>query len=77
MHFIQGINHDPVKLQFVRSIHEIADKSGCQVIAEGIETQAELLVIRGSESVPSTTILPMASSSRKTASTKASEQDMT
>jgi diguanylate cyclase (GGDEF)-like protein len=46
MHFIQGINHDPVKLQFVRSIQEIAEKSGCQVIAEGIETQAELLAIR-------------------------------
>ena len=46
MHFIQGINHDPVKSQFVRSIQEIADKSGCQVIAEGIETQAELLLIR-------------------------------
>lgn len=45
-HFIQGINHDPVKLQFVRSIHEIAAKSGCEVIAEGIETQAEFLVIR-------------------------------
>jgi len=46
MHFIQGINHDPVKLQFVRSIQEIAEKSGCRVIAEGIETQAELLLIR-------------------------------
>lgn len=46
MHFIQGINHDPVKLQFVRSIHEIAAESGCQVIAEGIETQAEFLVVR-------------------------------
>lgn len=46
MHFIQGINHDPVKLQFVRSIQEIAEKSGCRVIAEGIETQAELLRIR-------------------------------
>ncbi|MFI4939822.1 MAG: GGDEF domain-containing protein [Burkholderiales bacterium] len=46
MHFIQGINHDPVKLQFVRSIQEIAEKSGTIVIAEGIETEAELLVIR-------------------------------
>ncbi|MDP2267175.1 MAG: GGDEF domain-containing protein [Thiobacillus sp.] len=46
MHFIQGINHDPVKLQFVRSIQEIAEKSGCQVVAEGIETQAELLIVR-------------------------------
>ena len=46
MHFIQGINHDPVKLQFVRSIQEIAEKSGTLVIAEGIEAQAELLVLR-------------------------------
>lgn len=46
MHFIQGINNDPVKLQFVRSIQEIAEKSGCKVIAEGIENQAELLAVR-------------------------------
>ena len=46
MHFTQGINQDPVKLQFVRSIQEIAKKSGTTVIAEGIETQAELLLIR-------------------------------
>ncbi len=46
MHFIQGINHDPVKLQFVRSIQEIAEKSGTLVIAEGIEAQTELLVLR-------------------------------
>jgi diguanylate cyclase (GGDEF)-like protein len=46
MHFIQGINQDPVKLQFVRSIQEIAEESGSIVIAEGIETQSELLLIR-------------------------------
>ncbi len=46
MHFIQGINHDAVKLQFVRSIQQIAEKSDTLVIAEGIETQAELLVLR-------------------------------
>ena len=46
MHFIQGINHDPVKLQFVRSIQEIAEKSDTLVIAEGIEAQTELLVLR-------------------------------
>lgn len=45
-HFIQGINHDPLKLQFVRSIQEIAKKSGARIIAEGIETEQELLVIR-------------------------------
>ncbi len=46
MHFIQGINNDPVKLQFVRSIQEIAEKSDTLVIAEGIEAQTELLVLR-------------------------------
>lgn len=46
MHFIQGINLDPVKLQFVRSIQQIAENSNSRVIAEGIETQAELLVIK-------------------------------
>ena len=46
MHFVQGINQDPVKLQFVRSIQEIATESGTTVIAEGIETQIELLLIR-------------------------------
>lgn len=45
-HFIQSINTDPVKLQFVRSIQEIARKSGSKVIAEGIETEAELSVVR-------------------------------
>jgi diguanylate cyclase (GGDEF)-like protein len=45
MHFIHGINQDPVKMQFVRSIQSIAEKSGTRVIAEGIETQAELLAI--------------------------------
>ncbi|MGB4924175.1 MAG: EAL domain-containing protein, partial [Candidatus Nitrotoga sp.] len=40
MHFIQRINRDPIKLQFVRSIQEIAEQSGTIVIAEGIETQA-------------------------------------
>lgn len=43
MHFIHGIDQDPVKMQFVRSIQSIAEKSGTRVIAEGIETQAELL----------------------------------
>ena len=46
MHFIQGVNRDPVKLEFVRSIQKIAENSGCHVIAEGIETPAELLIVR-------------------------------
>ena len=46
MHFIQGINLDKVKLQFVQSIQQIAEATGTLVIAEGIETHTELLVIR-------------------------------
>lgn len=45
-HFIHSINLDPVKLQFVRSIQEIASKSGARIVAEGIETQAELVAVR-------------------------------
>jgi len=45
-HFIRGINTDQVKFEFVRSIQQIAHNSGTSVIAEGIETEAELLVIK-------------------------------
>lgn len=45
-HFIQGINHDQLKLQFVRSIQEIANKSGARIIAEGIECEQELITVR-------------------------------
>ncbi len=45
-HFIQNIDKDAVKSQFVKSFHEIAVNSGCQVIAEGIETHSELLLVR-------------------------------
>ncbi len=45
-HFVQSINQDPIKLQFVRSIQQLAENCGAQVIAEGIETQAELMIIK-------------------------------
>ena len=45
-HFIQSIHRDPIKLQFVRSIQQIADNAHARVIAEGIETQAELLILK-------------------------------
>lgn len=45
-HFIQGISQDAVKLQFVRSIKQIADNAGCKVIAEGVENHAEFSIIR-------------------------------
>ncbi|MBY0578168.1 MAG: GGDEF domain-containing protein [Burkholderiales bacterium] len=46
MHFVQGINQDSVKHQFVSSIQQIAEKTETRVIAEGIETFAELAVIK-------------------------------
>jgi len=46
VHFVRGIHNDPVKLQFLRSIQQIADSCGAKLIAEGIEENAELLVLR-------------------------------
>ncbi len=45
-HFVQNIENDPVKAQFVRSIVEIARQTKSTVIAEGIETVSELLLIK-------------------------------
>ena len=46
MHFVQGVNTDPMKLQFLKSIQQIAESANTHVIAEGIETEAELMIIR-------------------------------
>jgi diguanylate cyclase (GGDEF)-like protein len=46
MHFVQGIDSDPLKLQFLKSIQQIADTCRSHIIAEGVETEAELTVIR-------------------------------
>ncbi|MBI4809735.1 MAG: phosphodiesterase [Nitrosomonadales bacterium] len=46
MHFVQGVDRDPIKLQFLRSIQQIAESCGTQVIAEGVETEAELKVVK-------------------------------
>ncbi len=46
MHFVQGVDTDPIKLQFLKSIQLIAESCGTHVIAEGIETDAELSTIR-------------------------------
>lgn len=48
-HFVTGIDKDPVKLQFVRSIKQIAAKSNAIIIAEGIEHRAELLILKEME----------------------------
>jgi EAL domain-containing protein (putative c-di-GMP-specific phosphodiesterase class I)/GGDEF domain-containing protein len=45
-HFIDGIAQEPLKQQFVRSIVEMAATSGCQVVAEGLEQEPDLAVLR-------------------------------
>ena len=45
-HFVSGIALDPVKLQFLRAIQHIADNSGSQVIAEGIESADDFRVAK-------------------------------
>jgi EAL domain-containing protein (putative c-di-GMP-specific phosphodiesterase class I) len=45
-HFTRNIHQDQVKFEFVRSIQQIAENSGAKVVAEGIETKDELMVIK-------------------------------
>jgi EAL domain-containing protein (putative c-di-GMP-specific phosphodiesterase class I)/GGDEF domain-containing protein/predicted transcriptional regulator len=45
-HFIQGVSFDPVKQQFLRSIRDLAAGTGARVVAEGIETEADLSVVQ-------------------------------
>lgn len=40
-YFISGIDADPTKLEFVRSILEMGRAMGCRVIGEGVETERE------------------------------------
>jgi EAL domain-containing protein (putative c-di-GMP-specific phosphodiesterase class I) len=44
-HFIKGIDKDPVKLHFVRSMQQLAQVLGCRLIAEGVESRGELLAV--------------------------------
>jgi EAL domain-containing protein (putative c-di-GMP-specific phosphodiesterase class I)/cellulose synthase/poly-beta-1,6-N-acetylglucosamine synthase-like glycosyltransferase len=38
---VSGIEHDTARQAFVRTLVEFADRHGCQIIAEGVETAAE------------------------------------
>ncbi|MGY2460800.1 bifunctional diguanylate cyclase/phosphodiesterase [Vreelandella sulfidaeris] len=44
-HFISGIDQDPAKREFLRSILDVARSLDCQLIAEGVETAAEHLCL--------------------------------
>ena len=45
-HFIADINQDPHKIQFVRSIKQLAEGAHSCLIAEGVENQSELAVLK-------------------------------
>lgn len=45
-HFIENIDGDATKRDFVRSIIEVGRGLGCRIVAEGIETEGELETIR-------------------------------
>jgi EAL domain-containing protein (putative c-di-GMP-specific phosphodiesterase class I)/GGDEF domain-containing protein len=45
-HFINGIQSDGLKLRFVQAIQHIAQSADAIVVAEGVETEAELRIIR-------------------------------
>ncbi len=45
-HLIQDIDKDPIKVQLIKSLLEIAESSGFIAIAEGIETRGELLLAK-------------------------------
>ncbi|HLO66588.1 MAG TPA: GGDEF domain-containing protein [Holophaga sp.] len=45
-HFIQGVSRDPVKHQFLRSLCDIAAKTGATVVGEGIELEADFAVLQ-------------------------------
>lgn len=45
-HFVQQLHLDPLKEQFVRSMVDIARQSGAMLVAEGIETVAELRTLQ-------------------------------
>src|SRR5688572_16313214 len=45
-HFVVGIANDPVKVQFLRAIQDIAESCGSLVIAEGIENADDFRVVK-------------------------------
>jgi len=44
-HFVSGIDIDPLKRHFVLAMNEVANACGSAVIAEGVETAAQLAVL--------------------------------
>lgn len=45
-HFVSGIASDALKFQFVRAMQQLAESCNAQIIAEGIESDSDLVTIR-------------------------------
>jgi len=45
-HFVEGAYQDPLKQQYLREIRALTAEAGCQIIAEGVESQACLTVLK-------------------------------
>lgn len=45
-HFVSDIHRDPHKLEFVRSIRQLAESAHASLIAEGVESASELAVLK-------------------------------
>ncbi|MCX8146358.1 MAG: EAL domain-containing protein, partial [Azovibrio sp.] len=45
-HFITGIGHDDLKFQFVKAMQDLAETCSAHLIAEGIESAADLQTVR-------------------------------
>jgi diguanylate cyclase (GGDEF)-like protein len=46
MHFVQGINQDPLKFQFLKSLQQIAENCDTALVAEGVENLEDLRLLR-------------------------------
>jgi EAL domain-containing protein (putative c-di-GMP-specific phosphodiesterase class I) len=46
MEWVRGIDQDPVRRSLVTGLDYFARETGCELIAEGIETAAELAALR-------------------------------
>ncbi len=46
IHFVQGISRDPLKLQFLKSLQQIAQRCETELVAEGVEDIDDFLVLR-------------------------------
>jgi diguanylate cyclase (GGDEF)-like protein len=46
MHFVQGVHRDSIKYNFLRAVQDIATRCGAHIVAEGVETEDDLLAVR-------------------------------